>query len=106
MFEDRIRGDRRAVQEFADAARHAADLGEQLREPFGDRAGIIVDRRRHLLGVTLAPIAEQHDVGEGPPDIDPGPEAARHLTPDPRLERRYASFETPPMAAPQDDDFS
>src|SRR5438067_1166320 len=55
-------------------ARRVADLGEQFREPFGDRARIIVDGRRHFLGVALAFVAEQHDIGEGAADIDPGPE--------------------------------
>src|SRR5437660_1181671 len=54
VFEDRVRGDCRAVQQLDDAVRLGAGLGKQRGEPVGDRAGIIVDRRGHLLGVALA----------------------------------------------------
>ena len=69
------------MQQFDDAGRLAADLGEQRRQPVDDRPGVVVDRGRHLFGVALAVIAEQHDVGKRAADIDPGPEARRPFNP-------------------------
>ena len=79
VLEDRVRGDRSAVQQLDDAP--AADLGEQRGQPVDDGAGIVVDGGRHLLGVALAPIAEQHDIGKGAADIDPGAEGFHALQP-------------------------
>ena len=74
QLENRVGRDRGAVQQFGDATRLGADLGEQRRQPIDDRAGVIVDARRDLLRVARTVVAEQHDVGEGAADIDPGAE--------------------------------
>ena len=89
-FQDRVRSDRRAVpdlrQVFAPQPRFLEHAGQAV----DDRAGVVIDARRDLLGVKLAVAGQQDDIGERATDIDadavgtfhpirPGQSAARSV---------------------------
>ena len=77
-LEDRVRRDGGAVADFLDRGARQSGLGKQLGEAVDDGARIVVDARRHLLGMDRAVRAEDDDVGEGAADIDTDAECGGH----------------------------
>ena len=77
-LEDRVGGDRGAVQHLGEIASAEAGLAEQLAQAVDNGARVVVDARRDLLRVNAAAGVEQHDVGEGAADVDADAEARGH----------------------------
>ena len=78
-LEDRVRGNRGAVQDLAHVVAGHAGFVEQLTDALDDGAGVVVDARRHLLRVDGPIVVQEHDVGERPADVDADAKA-RHLS--------------------------
>ena len=80
-LENGIRGYGRAVTDLRDLGRSEPAGPQNLAEAGHDRARIVVDRGRDLLGVQRAVGAQYDDIGEGAADIDADPNAAHELRP-------------------------
>ena len=78
VLQDRIGCDGRAVADFIDRAAGQSGLGKQFGQAVDDGARVVVDARRHLLGVDRAVRAENNDVGEGAADVDTDAERDGH----------------------------